>query len=60
MLLFKSTGKTVAFDLCLYIFKQKSRRFSYGNMHLYREIRIYQSEALLFYYKFVVTSKVTA
>jgi len=60
MLLFKSARKIVAFDLYFYIFRQKSGRFSYDNVHLHREIRIYQSEALLFYFKFVVTSKVTA
>ena len=60
MVLFKSEGKIVAFVLYLYIFIQKFGRFTYDNMHLYREIRIYQSEVLLFYFKFVVTSKVTA
>ena len=60
MLLFKSTCKTVAFDLYIYIIRQKSRGFSFDNVHLYREMRIYQSEVLLLYFKIVVTSKVTA
>lgn len=60
MLLFKSTCKSVTFDLYIYIIIQKIGGFSFDNVHLYKEMRIYQSEVLLLYSKFVVTSKVTA
>jgi hypothetical protein len=54
MMLFKSPCKTVAFDFYIYIIRQKSGGFSFDG-----EMRIYQSEVLLFYIRFVATSKVT-